>query len=73
MSRVLRGDIRQHFPSIDHAILLAGLRKLVPEGDIMTPMETILAGGRDTLRHEYGMVRRRRDILLRRAALAGCR
>ena len=53
---VLRGDIRQHFPSIDHAILLAGLRRLIPEGDIMTLIETILASGRDVLRDEYRMV-----------------
>ena len=47
----LRGDIRQHFPSTDHA----GLRKLIPEGHIITLIETILAGGRD-VRDEYSMV-----------------
>jgi hypothetical protein len=47
----LRGDIRQHFPSTDHA----GLRKLIPEGDIITLIETILARGRD-VRDEYSMV-----------------
>jgi hypothetical protein len=47
----LRGDNRQHFPSTDHA----GLRKLIPEGDIITLIETILAGGRD-VRDEYSMV-----------------
>lgn len=53
---VLRGDIRQHFASIDHAILLDGLRRLIPEPDIMALIERIVAGGRDVLRDEYDMV-----------------
>ncbi|MBI4754475.1 MAG: RNA-directed DNA polymerase [Betaproteobacteria bacterium] len=52
---VLRGDIRQHFPSIDHAVLLEGLRRLIPEPDIMALVETIVAGGKDVLAYEYTM------------------
>jgi hypothetical protein len=47
---VLRADLRQHFASIDHAILLDSLRSQVPEADIMQLIELILAGGRDVLR-----------------------
>ena len=53
---VLRCDIRQHFASIDHAILLASLRKLVWEPDIMALIEKIVAGGCDVLADEYDMV-----------------
>jgi len=52
----LRADVRQHFASIDHAILLDGLRKRVPEPDLLALIEIILAGGRDALRDEYRMV-----------------
>ena len=65
---VLRCDIRQHFASIDHAILIDGLRQWVNEPDIMDLIETILAGGADALCEEYQMVWFRRDDLL-----AACR
>lgn len=52
---VLRADIRQHFASIDHAVLLAGLGRLIPEPDVMALIERIVAGGRDVLRDEYDM------------------
>jgi hypothetical protein len=52
----LRADVRQHFASIDHALLLDSLRPHVPEPDLMTLIEVILAGGRDVLRDEYRMV-----------------
>lgn len=52
---VLRCDIRQHFASIDHAILLQSLRKLIPESDIMALIEKIVAGGCDVLADEYNM------------------
>lgn len=53
---VLRCDIRQHFASIDHAILLTSLRKLIWEPDIMALIEKIVAGGCDVLANEYDMV-----------------
>lgn len=53
---VLRADIRQHFASIDHAVLLESLRKRVPETDIMDLIEVVLSGGRDALCDEYRMV-----------------
>lgn len=53
---VLRCDIRQHFASIDHAILLKSLQKHIPEPDIMVLIEKIVAGGCDVLADEYDMV-----------------
>lgn len=53
---VLRCDIRQHFASIDHAILLQNLHKLIPESDIMALIEKIIAGGSGVLADEYNMV-----------------
>jgi retron-type reverse transcriptase len=53
---VLRADLRQHFASIDHAILLDGLRSQIPECDIMRLIEVIVAGGDDVLRDQYDMV-----------------
>lgn len=53
---VLRSDIRQHFASIDHAILLESLHERVPEPDIMALIEMIIANGSDALRDEYHMV-----------------
>ena len=42
---VLRADIRQHFASIDHAVLLDALRPHVPEDDVLQLVALILAGG----------------------------
>ncbi|MCO6427008.1 reverse transcriptase domain-containing protein [Nitrosomonas communis] len=53
---VLRCDIRQHFASIDHAILLACLKSRIPEDDIMALIERIIAGGNDALQDECQMV-----------------
>ena len=52
---VLRADIRQHFASIDHAILLDGLRRKIPEADLMALIEIIVSGGSEALRDEYQM------------------
>lgn len=52
---VLRADIRQHFASIDHEILLRTLRTLVPEHDVMALIRLILAGGEDVLTDQYTM------------------
>ena len=42
---VLRADIRQHFPSIDHAVLADALRTQVPEPELMALVGHILASG----------------------------
>jgi len=52
---VLRCDIRQHFASIDHAILLENLRIHIHEPDIMALIEKIIAGGCGVLDVEYNM------------------
>jgi RNA-directed DNA polymerase len=41
----LRMDVRQHFPSLDHALLLAALARQVPEADVMALIERIVASG----------------------------
>ncbi|MBP7446171.1 MAG: group II intron reverse transcriptase domain-containing protein [Zoogloea sp.] len=53
---VLRADIRQHFASIDHAILIDGLASKIEEQDVMELIRKILAGGESALRDEYRMV-----------------
>ena len=60
----LRADIVQHFASIDHAILLAILRRQIPEDDVMALVETIIASGRGVLDDEYRYVRFPGDDLL---------
>jgi RNA-directed DNA polymerase len=42
---VLRADIRQHFPSIDHAVLLQALQSHIAEADVMDLIATIVASG----------------------------
>jgi RNA-directed DNA polymerase len=61
---VLRADIVQHFASVDHAILLAILRRQIPEADVMRLAETIVASGRGVLDDEYRYVRFPGDDLL---------
>ncbi len=53
---VLRGDIVQHFASVDHAILLGILRRQIPEADVMALVETIVASGCGVLDDEYRTV-----------------
>lgn len=53
---VLRADIVKHFPSIDHAILLEELGKVIHDPDVMWLIEQILASGARVLRDEYEMV-----------------
>lgn len=53
---VLRADVRQHFASIDHAILLDALRPHVPEIDLLELVSLILASGAAELRDDYSMV-----------------
>jgi RNA-directed DNA polymerase len=42
---VLRADIRQHFPSIDHALLLQALQSHIAEDDVMALIATIVVSG----------------------------
>ncbi len=55
-SYVLRLDLVQHFASLDHAVLLETLRRVIPEDDVMGLVETILASGEGVLDDEYRMV-----------------
>jgi retron-type reverse transcriptase len=52
---VLRADVVRHFPSIDHQILLATLRPVVPEDDVMELVRVVLASGAGVLADEYRM------------------
>jgi len=52
----LRADIVQHFPSIDHQILLHTLRRVVPEDDVMALVDVVLASGAGVLDDEHQMV-----------------
>jgi RNA-directed DNA polymerase len=53
---VLRCDIRQFFPSIDHAILRGILAGVLQDDDVLWLCDRILASGQDVLTHEYTMV-----------------
>ncbi len=53
---VLQGDIRQFFPAVDHALLLAILARVVDEPPVLWLVEQILAGGVGVLHEEYDMV-----------------
>lgn len=51
----LRADIVQHFPSIDHEILLHILSRQIPEHDVMELVGRIVDSGRGVLDNEYRM------------------
>jgi len=51
----LRADVVQHFPSIDHEILLQILSRQIPEHDVMELVERIVDSGRGVLDGEYRM------------------
>jgi retron-type reverse transcriptase len=53
---VLQCDVRQFFPSIDHAVLLAILQRKVRDPDLMGLIELIVASGTGVLSEEYEMV-----------------
>jgi len=53
---VLRADIVQYFPSIDHAILCDALAQRIPEEDVMALAATIVASGDRVFDGEYRMV-----------------
>lgn len=52
----LQCDIRQFFPSTDHAILRETLLKMLPDESLVWLIERILASGRGVLAEEYEMV-----------------
>ncbi len=53
---VLQCDVRQYFPSIDHAILRALLAKQIDDPQVMRLIDLILASGAGVLAGEYDMV-----------------
>jgi retron-type reverse transcriptase len=50
---VLQIDIREFFPSIDHAILEATLRQHIADARVLDLCSRIIAGGRDVLAEAY--------------------
>lgn len=65
---VLRADVVQHFPSLDHAILSEKLARVIRDEDVRWLAEVILASGVGVLAKEYRMRYFTGDDLL-----AGCR
>ncbi len=53
---VLQLDVRQFFPSIDHAILFQALSRKITDPDILWLIERILASGHAVFDKEYRMV-----------------
>jgi retron-type reverse transcriptase len=60
---VLRGDIVQHFPSVDHAILKDILFRRISEIDVRSLIEKIIDSGQGVLKDEYTMVWFKNDDL----------
>lgn len=50
---VLQIDIREFFPSIDHAVLEATLSRHIADTRVLDLCRSIIAGGRDVLAEEY--------------------
>jgi retron-type reverse transcriptase len=63
---VLKCDIKQFFPSIDHAILRGALSHVIADGDVMWLIDQILASGDGILDSEYTMQWFPGDTLLAR-------
>ncbi len=61
---VLQCDIRQFFPSIDHAILRNILCRKIEDPDVLWLIDQILESGQNVHRHEYEMVYYPGDNLL---------
>jgi retron-type reverse transcriptase len=53
---VLPCDVRQHFPSIDHAMLRETLARVIRDDDVLWLCDLILASGEGVLSEEYEMV-----------------
>jgi hypothetical protein len=52
---VLRADVVQHFPSLDHAILRGKLARQIDDEDVIWLVDVILASGAGVLADEYRM------------------
>jgi retron-type reverse transcriptase len=52
---VLQGDVRQFFPSIDHAILRTELGRLIEDAPTLQLIDRIIASGAGVLKEEYVM------------------
>ena len=52
----LQSDVRQFFPSIDHAVLKTGLHRRIQDGDLRRLIGLILASGVGVLSEEYTVV-----------------
>jgi RNA-directed DNA polymerase len=52
---VLRADVVQHFPSLDHALLSAKLARVIADEDVRWLIDIILASGAGVLAQEYRM------------------
>ncbi len=63
---VLRLDIVQHFPSLDHAVLKRELFRVIEDGRVRALIDIILASGEGVLAEEYDMVYFPGDSLLDR-------
>lgn len=68
---LLSCDVRQFFPSIDHEILEAGLKRKIRDERTLRLVRKILAGGKDTLSGEYDRVWFPGDDLLARVRPRG--
>jgi RNA-directed DNA polymerase len=68
---VLPCDVRQFFPSIDHAVLLETIRRKVHDRDVLWLIEQIIASGAGVLSEEYEMVYFPGDDLLAAARPRG--
>lgn len=68
---VLQADVRQFFPSIDHAILREALTEKIADARVLVLIDVILASGGDALRGEYDMVYFAGDDLLAAARPRG--
>lgn len=53
---VLRMDIVQHFPSLDHAVLRHAIGRVITDADTLWLVDTILASGAGVLADAYDMV-----------------
>lgn len=53
---VLRLDIVQHFPSLDHAVLRQAIGQVITDDDVLWLVDRILASGEGVLTEEYTMV-----------------
>ena len=68
---VLQCDLRQFFPSVDHAILRRVLARRIGDADVLWLIDGIMAGGAGVLDDEYQMVWFPGDDLLAAERLRG--